>query len=104
MDIERVNTYAATWTIAGWVAGLAYFNWFATAPLHVPWWGHVLLVIAGAFGASMIIGGGMALVAALLTKWLTGQSDGSIDVYAWAAFISPVLAFFAVPLAFELIL
>ena len=37
----------------------------------------------------------MALLAGLVTKMITGSAEGSPDAFAWAAFISPVVAFFA---------
>jgi len=101
MNIDLVNTYAARHTIIGWFVGLAYFNWFAHQPPTVPLWGHLLLIIVGMFAASIIIGGGMALVAAGVTRLVKGQSDASPDLFAWGAFISPVLAFFAAGYALE---
>ena len=95
MNIDRVNTIASKWTIFGWFAGLAYFNWFASDGASFSWWAHALFIIVGMFAASIIIGGGVALLFAGLTKILTGRSDGSIHGFAWGAFISPVLAFFA---------
>lgn len=95
LSIETINTKAAKYTIFGWFAGLAYFNWFASAPLHVSWVGHAILIVVGMFAASIVIGGGVALVFGLLTKALTGRMEGSPDLYAWGAFISPVIAFFA---------
>jgi hypothetical protein len=94
-QIDLVNTYAAKWTIAGWFCGLAYYNWFASNPDHIPWWGHILLVVVGMFASSIIIGGGMSLLSALITRIATGNTEGSPHAFAWAAFISPVLAFFA---------
>jgi hypothetical protein len=63
--------------------------------MHVVWWGHLILVVGGLFASSIIIGGGMSLLAALVTKIATGKADGSPHAFSWAAFISPVLAFFA---------
>jgi len=82
-------------TIAGWFAGLTHYNWFSSTAVHLPLWQHILLVVVGMFAASIVIGGGMALLAGGLTKVITGRSDGSVQAFAWAAFISPVLAFFA---------
>jgi hypothetical protein len=82
-------------TIVGWFTGLAYYNWFSSTGVHLPIWQHALLVVVGMFAASIIIGAGMALVAAALTKVITGRSDSSINAFAWAAFISPAIAFFA---------
>ena len=95
MNVETVNTYAAKWTVAGWYIGLAYYNWFASNPPHVALWAHIVLATVGMFLASVVIGGGMSLVAAAVTKLVYGKSDASPDFFSWAAFISPVLAFFA---------
>lgn len=95
MDVDGVNTKAAKMTIVGWFAGLAYYNWFSSTAFHLPFWEHVLLVVVGMFAAAIIIGAGMALLAAGLTKVITGRMDGSLNAFAWAAFISPILAFFA---------
>ena len=94
VNIETANTYAAKWTIGGWFVGLAYYNWFASHPPHVSLWGHVVLIIGGMFAASILIGGGMSLLASLITKIVTGRSDGSPNAFGWTAFISPVIAFF----------
>jgi len=103
MSIEVANTYAAKWTIGGWFIGLAYYNWFSSAPIHVPMLGHILLLTVGMFAASVLIGGGMALLAGLVTKVATGQIEGSPHAFAWAAFISPVIAFFVAKTALGLV-
>jgi large-conductance mechanosensitive channel len=95
LSVEQINTKASKFTIAGWFAGLAYFNWFSSTAVHVSWVGHAILVIVGMFAASIIIGMGVALIMGLITKIATGRTDGSPHVYAWGAFISPVIAFFA---------
>ncbi|HEY8381854.1 MAG TPA: hypothetical protein VIL09_06875 [Microvirga sp.] len=95
MTIDRVNEKASRMVIFGWLAGLAYYNWFSSSPITVPLWGHAVLVIGGIFVASIIIGAGLALCAAAVTKMVTGRTDGSIHAFSWAAFIGPVLAFFA---------
>jgi hypothetical protein len=100
-EITLVNTYAAKWTIAGWFVGLAYYNWFAMAPEHVPLLAHLVLIVGGLFASSIIIGGGMALLAALVTRLMTGSVVASPDAFAWAAFISPILAFFAAKYALK---
>ncbi|NEK54591.1 hypothetical protein GUK36_35105 [Rhizobium leguminosarum] len=74
---------------------MAYHNWFSSTVGHLPMWQHALLIVVGMVATAIIIGGGMALFAAGLTKVITGRTDGSINAFAWAAFISPVLAFFA---------
>lgn len=93
LSIENTNTKAAKYTIVGWLAGLAYFNWFASESVHVSWIGHFILVVVGMLAASVVIGGGVALVFGLLTKALTGRMNGSPDLYASGVFISPVIAF-----------
>jgi len=103
MDVDAVNTFAAKFTILGWFAGLAYSNWFASKPSHISWWVHVILVVVGTFAASITIGGDMALLAGAATRVTTGRYDGSIHAYSWAAFISPVLAFFASVLTLKLL-
>lgn len=103
LSIDAVNTKAAKNTIFGWLAGLAYYNWFASASVHVSGLGHVILVVVGIFATSIVIGGGVALISGLLTKSLTGSVGGSSDFYAWGAFISPVIAFFAAEPAIRLL-
>ena len=95
MDIERINTSASKMTIIGWLAGLGYFNWFATDPISVPIWAHVALIIGGMFFASIAIGAGLALLAAAVTKVATGRTEGSPHAFSWAAFIGLVLSFVA---------
>jgi len=90
-------------TIAGWFIGLAYYNWFSSDPISVPMWAHAVLIIGGMFAASIVIGAGLALLAALLTKLITGNPEGNPNAFAWAAFIGPVLAFFAAKYALLLL-
>lgn len=103
LTIEQINTKAATYTIVGWFAGLAYYNWFAKSPVHVSFIGHVVLVVVGLFAASIVIGMGVALLFGLITKLVTGRADGSPHGYAWGAFVSPVIAFFAAEPAIRLV-
>jgi hypothetical protein len=95
MEIERINTQASKLAIFAWFAGLAYYNWFSSTPISVPLWGHIVLVVAGMFFASIVIGGGLALISAAVTKMLTGRTDGSPHIFAWAAFIGTIPAFLA---------
>lgn len=95
LSVEQINTKAAKFTIFGWLVGLAYFNWFSSAAAHVSLVGHAILVIVGMFAASIIIGMGIALIMGLVTKAATGSTVGSPHGYAWGAFVSPVIAFFA---------
>ncbi|MBZ9806948.1 hypothetical protein [Mesorhizobium sp. ESP-6-2] len=98
ISIETANSYSSKTTILGWFAGLA---WLAYAGEQQPhWWGWVLLIVVGMFAASIVIGGGFALLASFLTKAVRGSPDASPDFYAWGAFICPVVAFFfAAPVA-----
>ena len=95
MNIERINVQASKMTILGWFSGLAYYNWFASTPITAPIWGHVVLIIGGMFFASIVIGGGLSLMAALITKAATGSTDGSPHAFSWAAFIGMALSFVA---------
>jgi len=94
MNVYRVNAIAAKWTIYGWFLGLAYFEWFAAVPAHLPIWELAILVVIGMFASSVIIGGGVALILGAMTKTITG-SWGDTTYYPWGALISPMLAFFA---------
>jgi len=102
LSVEAINTYASKMTIGGWLIGLAYYNWFAPNPEHVSWFGHAALIVGGMFVASIVIGGGMAMLMGLITKLATGDWEGSSHAFAWGAFISPVLAFFAAKYALKL--
>lgn len=95
MTVERVNTLASRMVLFGWFTGLAYYNWFTDNPIHVPLWAHAILVVVGMFAASIIIGGGLAFIAAGITKILTGRGDGDPIAYSWAAFLSIPIAFVA---------
>ncbi|PYG24703.1 hypothetical protein [Pelagimonas varians] len=95
MDIDRINTYSSKMIITAWFAGLAYYNWFASDPISVPIWAHAVLIIGGMFFASIVIGAGLSLVAAAITKAVTGDPAGSPHAFSWAAFIGMVISFMA---------
>ncbi len=95
MTIDTINDKASKMVIFGWFCGLAYYNWFSSSPIHVPLWAHPVLVFAGMFVVSIVIGAGLALIAGGITRVITGRIDGSIHAYSWAAFIGMGLAFFA---------
>ncbi|MDP7028710.1 MAG: hypothetical protein QF733_00645 [Phycisphaerales bacterium] len=94
--VVRANTCSSQTSILGWFAGLAYYNWFAGDPISVPFWAQIILIIGGLFASSIIIGGGLAILAGIVTKVVTGRFDGSPNAFAWAALVSPVLNFIAV--------
>ena len=91
---EHANTKSSQFTVVGWLSGLAYYVWFGSIEATVV--EHAILIVAGIFLSSIIIGGGVALLFGILTRALTGSWDGSPHGYAWGAFIAPVIAFFAV--------
>jgi hypothetical protein len=74
--IDYINVQNSKLTIAGWFIGLAYYNWFASDGAALPLWVHLILIVGGMFAASIIVGGGMAYLAALLSRIKGG---------AWAA-------------------
>lgn len=94
ISVDRVNEYASKFTILGWFVGLGWFALFSKEASQIEWWAWLALIVVGMFGASIIIGGGISLIMAGLTKVLTGSSDATPDLFAWGAFISPVIAFF----------
>jgi len=102
IGVDRLNIYVANFTIIGWLTGLAYYNWFASAPHHLPPWAHAILVVAGSFAACIVIGAGMAILAGAVTQLVTGRHRGSPYAFGWGAFISPVLAFFAAKFVLQL--
>jgi antibiotic biosynthesis monooxygenase (ABM) superfamily enzyme len=77
------------------LAGLAYYNWFAAAPNHVSLWLHAILVLVGMYATGLIIGGCVNLVLGLITKLITGNMFGNLNLYVLSYFISPVIAFLA---------
>lgn len=93
MTIEQVNNYSSKLAIWGWFAGVAYYGWWTSSAPTIPLWGYAALIIIGMFAASIIVGGGLALIAAGVTKLVTGGAERSTNAYAWASFLSPVGAF-----------
>lgn len=103
MTVDQINGKASGMVIFGWFVGLAYYNWFARTPISVPLWAHVVLIVVGMFASSIIIGGGLSLLAAGVTKAATGRADGSPHAFSWAAFVGMVVAFFAAGYSLELL-
>lgn len=77
------------------VVGPAYYAWFASVAKHLPLWELATVAVAGMFTVSIVIGGGVAILAGIITKAVTGSREGSPHVFAWGAFILPILAFLA---------
>ncbi|UDL90191.1 hypothetical protein LGH82_01990 [Mesorhizobium sp. PAMC28654] len=102
MTVDQINGKASGMVIFGWFVGLAYYNWFSRSPISVPIWAHIVLIVVGMFAASIIIGGGLALIAAGITKAVTGSAQGSPHAFSWAAFIGLILAFFPAGYALEM--
>lgn len=92
--VERVNEIASKNTTIGWFAGLAWFR-YSNGAQDISYFEWAILIVIGMFVASIVIGGGMAMVAAAITKFLTGKADASPNAFAWMAYLSPLLAFFA---------
>jgi len=93
--IDRINYTVAQVTVGGWFLGLAYFNWFSSSGPSLPLWIQSILVVGGLFASSILIGGSIAMFAALITRIATGRPDGSTLGFMLAGWVSPVLAFFA---------
>ena len=94
MDIvNRVNEASAVRTVGGWYAGLGYYGWWSTSAPHVPWWADLLLGTVGMMIACIIIGGGLASLAGLVTLAATGKAESSTLAFATAGYVSPIVAF-----------
>jgi len=94
ITVERANEYSSKATLFGWFVGLAWFAYTSPEAASLPWWAWAVLIVVGMFAASVVIGLGFALVAATITKAVTGDSRSSPNAYAWGAVICPVIAFF----------
>lgn len=55
-----------------------------------------ILIVAGLFGASIVIGGGTAMLLAWFTKLSYGKSDARPELFALGVVTSPIIAFFCV--------
>jgi hypothetical protein len=86
--------YASKATYLGWFAGLAWYGLISPfSPLT--WWELALLATVGAFVAGRFIWVTLSTIAAGITYKLTGNMEGSGDIFAWTVFIGPVVAFVA---------
>jgi hypothetical protein len=93
--VDWINAHNSRLTIIGWFAGLAYYNWFASNGVTMPWWFHLILIVGGMFAASIVIGGGMASLTALLSRIFAGSTTARPEYFKTAGLIATVLAFFA---------
>lgn len=98
-SIDRVNTGASKATIFGWFAGLAWMA-YSDSVVGLSWMDWALLVVVGMFAASIIIGGALSLLAALLTKVILGKGNESSTLFALAGIMAAIIAFLcAAPVA-----
>lgn len=102
MTVDEINTSSSKLVILGWFAGLAYYNWFATAPIPVPIWGHAILIVVGMFAASMIIGGGIAVAIGKILMTSHGNPEALPGLFALGGLIATVIAFFSAKYALML--
>ncbi len=96
ITVERANEYSSKNAIVGWLAGVAWFAYSSPLATNLQWWGWIALCIGGIFFASLVIGLLIALLAAVATRLMFGDSSAGPHLYSWGAFISPVVAFFSV--------
>ena len=95
LSIDNVNTKASKATLFGWVVGLIWIGYFNSFPnLSLLDW--IILIVAGMFGASIIIGGGISLLFAGITRLVYGRADATPIFFAWGVIISPIIAYFCV--------
>jgi hypothetical protein len=94
MTVDQINSENSKLVIVGWFIGLAYYNWFSSDALPLPWWIHAILIIGGMFISSIVIGGSMALLAATANKAAFGNPEARPNLFKLAGLIAAVLAFF----------
>jgi hypothetical protein len=95
LSIDRIGDLSSKTTIVGWLGGLAWLALFTENAVGVVWWEWLILVIVGMFAASIVIGGGLAMLAAFLTRLVIGKSDGSPHAFVFTAIVSPLLSLYA---------
>jgi len=94
INVFTAKYYASKATYLGWFAGLAWYG-FISPFRPLAWWELALLATVGAFVVGRFIWATLSNIAAGITYKLTGQMEGSSDIFAWTIFIGPVLAFVA---------
>jgi hypothetical protein len=92
--IDYINTQNSKLVIGAWFVGLAYYDWFASGP-SLAWWVHLALIVVGMFISSIVIGGGMAILAAALNKSAFGYAEARPNLFKLAGLLATVIAFFA---------
>lgn len=93
-QIEHINMVTSKLCMTGWFLGLAWMFFVSSDASEVVWWEWIALAVAGPFAASIVVGGGLALVSALITKVLTGSQEGSPMLFGLNSYVAPVLVFF----------
>jgi len=95
--IYYVNEQASKATILGWWAGLGWYAYSDGAgDLHLFVW--LILIFGGMAVASKVIGGGVAILLAILTRIVYGDPDATPALIGWGGLISPIIAFFCASL------
>lgn len=95
--INYVNEQASKATILGWWAGLVWYAYsHGTGDLHFFVW--LILIFGGMAVASKVIGGGVAILLAMLTRLVYGDSNATSTLVGWGGLISPIIAFFCASL------
>ena len=96
-EIYYVNEQAAKATILGWWAGLGWYAYsHGAGDLHFFIW--LLLIFGGMTVASKVIGGGVAILLAILTRIVYGDPDATPALIGWGGLFSPIIAFFCASL------
>ena len=90
--IHEILTRASKMTIFGWFAGLAWFAYSGGNPALGPL-GWMILIVGGMFAASIILGAGVAMVIAGISKAIAGRTDALPGLFVLGAYISAALAF-----------
>lgn len=95
MDVKIVNKYTSVFTTIGWLVSVSYYTWLSGNAEHVSLIKIIALFTLGAIIVCRLIYATMTTIAAAITYKLTGDIEGSSDIFAVATFLSPILSFFA---------
>ena len=102
LSIDTVNTKVSKATIVGWFLGLIWIGYHDSFR-SLSWLDWAILIIPGMFAASIIIGGGMSLLFAGITRLVYGRADATPIFFACGVIVSPIIAFFCVGLVAQLL-